>query len=77
MKRACPADLPAKRPALLPQARSESQGVMTDNGSAFKSHKYRGCLKRLGIKHKRTKAYSPDQRQGRTLRQNVPVRMGL
>jgi hypothetical protein len=35
------------------------KAVMTDNGSAFKSHKYRGCLKRLGIKHKRTKAYRP------------------
>lgn len=33
--------------------------VMTDNGSAFKSHKYRGCLKRLGIKHKRTRPYRP------------------
>lgn len=33
--------------------------IMTDNGSAFKSHKYRGCLKRLGIKHTRTKAFSP------------------
>jgi transposase InsO family protein len=33
--------------------------VMTDNGPAFKSHKYRQCLKRLNIKHKRTKAYRP------------------
>ena len=33
--------------------------IMTDNGPAFKSHKYRGCLKRLGIKHKRTKPFRP------------------
>lgn len=33
--------------------------VMTDNGSAFKSHKYHGCLKRLGIKHTRTRPFRP------------------
>ena len=35
------------------------QRIMTDNGSAFKSHKYRGCLRRLRIRHTLTKAFSP------------------
>ena len=35
------------------------KAVMTDNGSAFKSHAYTNCLKRLNIKHRRTRAYRP------------------
>ena len=33
--------------------------VMTDNGSAFKSFRYRKTLRLLKIKHSRTKAYRP------------------
>ena len=33
--------------------------VMTDNGPAFKSHRYRDALRGLGIKHKRTRPYTP------------------
>src|SRR4029077_9754794 len=33
--------------------------VMTDNGSAFKSRRYAKALRLLGIKHKRTRPYTP------------------
>jgi transposase InsO family protein len=35
------------------------QRVMTDNGVSFRSHRYAKALRRLGIKHKRTKPYTP------------------
>lgn len=42
----------------------ESQGVrvervMTDNGSAYKSHAHREACEELGIRHLRTRAYTP------------------
>mgnify|MGYP003343815930 FL=1 len=33
--------------------------VMTDNGTSFRSHRYAKALRRLKIKHKRTKPYTP------------------
>ena len=33
--------------------------VMTDNGVCFRSHRYAKALRMLGIKHKRTKPYTP------------------
>jgi transposase InsO family protein len=33
--------------------------VMTDNGVSFRSHRYAKALRMLGIKHKRTKPYTP------------------
>ncbi len=33
--------------------------VMTDNGASFRSHLYARALRRLKIKHKRTKPYTP------------------
>ena len=33
--------------------------VMTDNGSSFRSHRYAKALRRLRIKHLRTKPYTP------------------
>lgn len=33
--------------------------VMTDNGSAYKSHAYRDLMQELGIRHKRTRPYTP------------------
>ncbi len=33
--------------------------VMTDNGSAYRSHAFRGRLKELGIRHIRTRPYTP------------------
>ena len=32
---------------------------MTDNGSCYKSHAFRDACKRLGLKHLRTKPYTP------------------
>ena len=32
---------------------------MTDNGASLKSHRYRKALRMLGIKHKRTRPYTP------------------
>ena len=36
-----------------------AERVMTDNGSAFKSRRYRKALRWLGIRHKRTRPYTP------------------
>ena len=33
--------------------------LMTDNGSAYKSHAYRDLMQELGIRHKRTRPYTP------------------
>ncbi len=33
--------------------------VMTDNGACYKSHAFRGACKTLGLKHIRTKPYTP------------------
>jgi transposase InsO family protein len=33
--------------------------LMTDNGSAYKSHAYRDLMAELGIRHKRTRPYTP------------------
>jgi len=33
--------------------------VMTDNGSAYRSRRFAGLLRRLGIKHVRTRPYTP------------------
>jgi len=35
------------------------QRVMTDNGAAYKSHRFAKLLRRLGIKHIRTRPYTP------------------
>jgi transposase InsO family protein len=35
------------------------QRVMTDNGSSFRSHRYAKALRRLRIRHLRTKPYTP------------------
>ncbi|PWI50855.1 IS481 family transposase [Rhizobium phaseoli] len=35
------------------------QRVMTDNGTSFRSHRYAKALRRLSIKHIRTKPYTP------------------
>jgi transposase InsO family protein len=32
---------------------------MTDNGSAFRSRRYAKALRRLGVKHRRTRPYTP------------------
>jgi hypothetical protein len=47
--------------------------VMTDNGSSFRSHRYAKALRRLKIKHLRTRPYT----QGRALRPDQPAPMGL
>ena len=35
------------------------QAVLTDNGACYKSRRFRRTCQRLGIRHKRTKPYSP------------------
>jgi transposase InsO family protein len=35
------------------------EAVMTDNGSCYKSHAFRRACKRLGLRHLRTKPYTP------------------
>jgi transposase InsO family protein len=64
--------------------------VMTDNGSCYKSVAFRRACKRLGLRHIRTKPYTPrtngkaerfiqskNQRQGRALHSIQLARMGL
>ena len=42
--------------------------VMTDNGCCYRSKAFRRACKRLGLRHIRTRPYTPqDQRQGRAL----------
>ena len=36
-----------------------TERLMTDNGSAYKSHAYRDLMPELGIRHKRTRPYTP------------------
>jgi len=36
-----------------------TERLMTDNGSAYKSHAYRDLMQELGIRHKRTRPYTP------------------
>ena len=38
---------------------AKAERVMTDNGSAYKSHAFRDLLAKMGIKHKRTRPYTP------------------
>ena len=33
--------------------------ILTDNGSAYRSHAHRDAVRALGIRHTRTRAYSP------------------
>lgn len=33
--------------------------ILTDNGGCYRSHQFARCCRRLGIKHRRTKPYSP------------------
>ena len=35
------------------------QRIMTDNGVSFRSHRYAKAMRRLAIKHKRTRPYTP------------------
>jgi len=56
--------------------------VMTDNGSCYKSFAFRAACRELGLRHIRTRPYTPrtngkDQRQGRTLHQDRAPVMGL
>ena len=52
--------------------------VMTDNGSAYRSHAFRKACEAAHLKHKRTRAlHATDQRQGRALHPDQLARMGL
>ena len=53
------------------------QRVLTDNGSAYKSHAWRDTCTELGITPKKTRPYRPqNQRQGRTLPPHPRRRLG-
>ena len=52
--------------------------VLSDNGSAYRSHAWRGACAELGIKHKRTRPYRPQTNgQARTLSPHPGRRLGL
>ena len=55
-----------------------TERLMTDNGSAYKSHAYRDLMQELGIRHKRTRPlHTAHKRQGRALHPDQPARVGL
>jgi transposase InsO family protein len=35
------------------------RALLTDNGSSYRSHRFRAACQQLGIRHRRTKPYSP------------------
>ena len=45
--------------AWLARARVRVERVMTDNGSAYRSHAFAGTCQRLGLRHLRTRPYTP------------------
>ena len=52
--------------------------VMTDNGPCYKSNAFRDACKALGLRHIRTRPYTPRTKwQGRTLHPDRPARVGL
>jgi transposase InsO family protein len=52
--------------------------VMTDNGSCYRSKAFARACRKLGLKHIRTRPYTPkDQRQGRALHPDRAQGMGL
>ena len=52
--------------------------VMTDNGSCFKAHAFRDACKALGIRHIRTKPYTPRTNgKAEPLHPDRPQVMGL
>ena len=53
--------------------------VMSDNGSCYRSKAFRKACRDLGLKHIRTRPYTPAyQRQGRALlHRNRPARVGI
>jgi hypothetical protein len=56
----------------------ECRRVLSDNGSAYKSHGWRKACQAMGLKAKKTRPYTPpDQRQGRAIHQNPAGGMGL
>lgn len=46
--------------------------VMTDNGSCYKSHVFRAACAELGLRHIRTKPYTPRTRRRKTLTSRKP-----
>lgn len=51
--------------------------VMTDNGACYKAKDFATTCKALGLKHIRTKPYTPNQRQGGALHSDGFARVGL
>ena len=70
--------VPAPRGRVLRQLRHHRRGVMTDNGSAYRSTIHAIACRALGLRHLRTRPYrAPDQRQGRALHPHHARRLGL
>jgi transposase len=51
--------------------------VMTDNGSAYRSHLFKSHRPSRPPAHPHQALYAPNQRQGRALHPDLPARMGL
>ena len=51
--------------------------ILSDNGSAYRSGAWREACRSMAIKPIRTKPYTSDQRQGRTVQQDPVERVGL
>lgn len=52
--------------------------VMTDNGSAYRSKRFAAALAKAGIRHVRTRPYTPrNQWQGRALHPDKPARVSV
>jgi transposase InsO family protein len=52
--------------------------IMTDNGNAYRSHDFRAACARAGVRHLRTRPYTPPhQRQGRAVSPDNHARMRL
>jgi transposase-like protein len=51
--------------------------VMTDNGSAYRSKAFRAAVAAAGVKHKRTRPYTPRTNGKAEIHPNQPARVGL
>jgi transposase InsO family protein len=51
--------------------------VLTDNGSAYRSHAHALACRALGLRHSRTKPRRTHERQSRTLHPDATRRLGL
>ena len=73
----CAAFLHARSPGFGPAA-SRYARVMSDNGSGYVSRVFRATCADLGLRHLRTRAYTPaDERQGRAIHPDALAGVGI